>query len=403
GLALAHQLQQHGLAFLVLDAAAEIGNTWRSRWDSLTLFTSARYSSLPGMAFPAEPDSYPTKDAVADYLRGYVDEFRLPVQLDTAVTALTRTEDLFTVHTGRGLFLARQVVVATGPFQVPVIPAISCAFGPDIVQLHSSGYRNPAQLAPGPVLVVGGANSGVQIAAELCATRPVHLAVGSSLTQVPKRLLGKDLFWWLTRLGMFSAPADSRLGRKFRARGDLLIGSSLRQLRRAGVQLHGRLARADEATAHFADGGQASPATVIWATGFRADYSWIQIPGITSDGRVAHDRGASPVPGLHFLGLPWQHTRGSALLGFVGADAAYTANRIAGTRASYVAVDLPASAVTVHSANEVPAAQAGVAIVLWGVIGNVGSIRLAWLTATAVVVTTTVLLAPVRTRPTESV
>jgi putative flavoprotein involved in K+ transport len=343
GLAVAQQLQLHGLAFLVLDAAAEIGHTWQSRWDSLTLFTSARYSSFRGMPFPAEPDSYPSKDAVADYLCRYVEKFQLPVLLDTTVTALTRTEDLFTVHTGRGLFLVRQVVVATGPFQVPVIPAISAAFGPDIIQLHSSDYHNPLQLPPGPVLVVGGGNSGVQIAAELSANRPVHLAVGSSLTQVPKRLLGKDLFWWLTRLGMFSAPVDSRLGRKFRARGDLLIGSSLRQLRRAGVQLHSRLTRADETTAHFADDGQISVTSVVWATGFRADYSWIQIPGVTSDGRVVHDRGASPLPGLHFLGLPWLHTRGSALLGFVGADAAYTANRIAGARAASVAGDVLAS------------------------------------------------------------
>ena len=176
GLAIGRQLQQRGRSFLIVDAGPETGHVWRSRWDSLTLFTAARYSGLPGLPFPGDPDSYPTKDAVAQYLQHYATTFGLPIRHNTRVTRVTRDGAGFTVHTDGETFHAAQVVVATGPFQIPVIPAVADAIGPDIVQLHSSAYRNPEQLPAGPVLVVGAANSGVQIAAELHRTRPVTLA-----------------------------------------------------------------------------------------------------------------------------------------------------------------------------------------------------------------------------------
>ena len=330
GLVIGRQLQRRGRSFLIVDAGPATGHVWRSRWDSLTLFTAARYSGLPDLPFPGEPDSYPTKDAVAQYLRDYATTFGLPIRHNTAVTGVTREGAGFSVHTDGETFHAAHVVIATGPFQIPVIPTVSAALGPDIVQLHSSAYRTPEQLPDGPVLVVGAANSGVQIAAELNRTRPVTLASGSATRSLPQRILGRDLFWWLTRAGLLTAPAQSRLGRRFRSRGELVIGTSTRRLTKAGVTVHPRVTATDGTTVTFADGTTTTPSVIVWATGYRTDYSFIDIPGATDDaGAPVHERGVSPISGLYFLGLPWQHTRGSALLGFVGSDAEHIAEHIA--------------------------------------------------------------------------
>ncbi|MGS0684281.1 flavin-containing monooxygenase [Nakamurella sp. GG22] len=335
GLAIGQQLQKRGRSFLIVDAGPETGHVWRSRWDSLTLFTAARYSGLPGLPFPGDPASYPAKDAVVQYLRDYATTFGLPIRHHTRVTSVTRDGAGFAVHTDSEAFHATQVVVATGPFQIPVIPAVGTAIGPDIMQLHSSAYRNPDQLPDGPVLVVGAANSGVQIAAELHRTRPVTLATGSATRSLPQRILGRDLFWWLTRTGLFTAPAHSRLGRRFRNSGELVIGTSTRKLAEAGVTVRPRVTATDASTVTFADGATTAPAAIVWATGYRSDYGFIDITGATDDaGAPVHQRGVSPIAGLYFLGLPWQHTRGSALLGFVGADAAHIAGQIANAPAN---------------------------------------------------------------------
>jgi putative flavoprotein involved in K+ transport len=332
GLAVAAELSRHGLRFLVVDAASEIGSTWRSRWDSLRLFSPAQYDGLPGMGFPAPADTYPTKDEVADYLAAYAAAFQLPVLLDCAVTRLQRRDDRFVVHTTQGTLRALQVVVATGPFQHPVVPAVADGFGPEVTQVHSSSYRNPADLPRGTVLVVGGGNSGLQIAEELAATRDVVLATGRPSVQLPQRILGRDLFWWLSVLGLLGRTADSRLARRMRAKGDLVIGTSYRSVARAGVTLRPRLVAASLEGATFEDGTTARPAAVVWATGFRRDYRWIDVPGVVVDGEVVHRRGVTDVPGLSFIGLPWQRTRGSALLGFVQHDARWLAGEVAAGR-----------------------------------------------------------------------
>jgi len=339
GLAIGRQLAQRGRSFLIVDAGPETGHVWASRWDSLRLFTAARYSGLPGLPFPGDPDSHPTKDAVAQYLRRYAELFDVPIRHNTRVTRVTRDGAGFTVHTDGETYRAAQVVLATGPFQLPAIPGVAGSIGSSIVQLHSSGYRNPEQLPDGPVLVVGAANSGVQIAAELNQTRPVALSTGSPTRTLPQRILGRDLFWWLTTTGLFTAPAQSLLGRRFRNSGELVIGTGTRRLAAAGVSVHPRVVGADAATVTFADGTSNTPAAIVWATGYRSDYSFLDIAGATdSTGAPVHQRGVSPVPGLYFVGLPWQHTRGSALLGFVGADAAYIADRIAAASASVPAI-----------------------------------------------------------------
>jgi putative flavoprotein involved in K+ transport len=329
GLAMAWHLVQQGLRFVVLEAAAELGQAWRSRWDSLKLFTPAQYDALPGMAFPAPADTYPTKDPVADYLQAYAKTFDLPVRLNAKVTELRRLEDgSFEVHTADATYQARQVVVATGPFQVPFVPPQAAKLDPSVTQIHSADYRNPQALPNRPALVVGGGNSGFQIAEELAATRSVDLSIATTYPMLPQRLAGRDLFWWLTRLGLLRVTVTSRPGRRM-SRRDFVIGTNRKRLERAGVRFRPRLVDADGRTVRFADHSLLEDVgVVVWATGYRPDYAWIHLPDVVREGHVVHRRGVSEVPGLYFLGLSWQHTRGSALLGFVNDDAAYLANQI---------------------------------------------------------------------------
>ena len=333
GLAVGYHLAQHGLRFVILDAGSETGHVWRSRWDSLKLFTPAQYSSLPGMAFPLPNDTYPTKDDVAAYLQSYATVFDLPVRLNAKVTSLALRDGAYVVATAQEEFAASQVVVATGPFQVPFIPPVAGDLDQAVFQIHSAHYRNPAQLPEGGrVLVVGGGNSGFQIAEELAATREVDLAVGKRLTPLPQRLLGKDLFWWLSAIGFMRLSTDSRLGRKL-AKRDVLIGSSPRGLRNSGVTFRKRLATTSGRRAVFDDGSAQEVDAVVWTTGYRPDFSWIDIPGVIDErGGIIHQRGVTAAAGLFFLGLTWQHTRGSALIGFVHDDAAFIAGRV-GSRA----------------------------------------------------------------------
>jgi putative flavoprotein involved in K+ transport len=346
GLAAAWHLTQRGLRFVVLEGADQLGSSWRSRWDTLHLFSPAQYDALPGMAFPAPADSYPGKEAVADFLADYAARFALPVRLGSRVSALSRVGDEFHVRTGDDVFRAQQVIVATGPFQSPFTPQVGLGLDGSVTQIHSVDYRNPQSLPPGPVLVVGAGNSGLQIAAELVATRPVEVSVGEKVPMLPQRILGRDLFWWLTRLGFMRVNTATRLGRRLQARGEFVIGTNRRRLEQAGVRFRPRLVDAQGHTARFADGTSLDIPVVIWATGYRSDYSWITVPGVTANGRVLHQRGVTDVPGLYFLGLSWQYARGSALLGFVADDAAYLAERIAAkagsTRPNQVEISPPA-------------------------------------------------------------
>jgi putative flavoprotein involved in K+ transport len=343
GLAMAWHLAQQGLRFVVLEAGPEVGHVWRSRWDSLKLFTPAQYDALPGMAFPAPADTYPTKDPVADYLQAYATAFDLPVRLNARVTRLSKADDGLEVQTVDRTYQARQVVVATGPFQFPFIPPMAAKLDPALTQLHSADYRRPQALPAGPVLVVGGGNSGFQIAEELAATRQVDLSIATTYPMLPQRLAGRDLFWWLTRLGLLRVTVNSRPGRRM-SRRDFVIGTNRRQLERKGVRFRPRLVDAEGRTVRFADHRLLEDVgVVVWATGYRSDYGWIQIPGVVREGHVVHRRGVAEVPGLYFLGLSWQHTRGSALLGFVNDDAAWLADQIQAHRRAAMSATVPAT------------------------------------------------------------
>jgi putative flavoprotein involved in K+ transport len=319
GLAIGYHLAEQGREFTILEAAGEPAAAWRARWDSLKLFTPVRYDSLPGLAFPGEPDSYPGRDDVVAYLTDYAERFDLPVELNSRVQSVRRRDGGFLVELADRTYQADQVVIATGPFQVPFTPAIAGGLSADVVQLHSSDYRSPDDLPAGAVLVVGGGNTGFQIAAELAQSRQVHLAVGARQTPLPQRILGRDLFRYLEATGLMSKTATSRIGQRMKAK-ETLIGSSPRAARRQGIRTRARATGADGATVTFADGTDLTVDAVVWATGFRLDHSLV--------GQVEHERGVTKTPGLYFLGLPWQHTRGSALLGWINADAQHLAQRI---------------------------------------------------------------------------
>jgi putative flavoprotein involved in K+ transport len=328
GLAVGYFLAKQGRHFTILEASGSIGAAWRSRWDSLVLFTPRRYDSLPGLPFPGDPDGYPGRDEVITYLEKHASTFGLPVQLNSAVESAASGDDAFILNLGARTLEADQVVVATGPFQVPNVPAFAADLASDVVQMHSTGYRRPSDVPEGTVVVVGGGNTGFQIAKELSATHSVHLAIGSRQTPLPQRLLGRDLFWWLTKTGLIKKTADSRIGRRARDR-DTLIGSSTRDVKRHGVDVDPRVVGVSGGAVTFEDGRELNVDAVIWATGYRYEFGWIDLPVFDQNGAVLHHRGVTDVPGLFFLGLTWQLTRGSALLGWVKDDAEFISERIA--------------------------------------------------------------------------
>lgn len=339
GLAAGYELQQRDVDFVIVDAQERIGDAWRNRWDSLRLFTPAKYSGLPGMPFPSEPMHLPDKDEVADYLERYAQRFDLPVRSSTRAVRLAHDGERWVLQTSRGTLEADNVVVATGPFQQPKLPAIASTLDARIHQLHSSAYGSPFDLPEGPVLVVGAGNSGAQIALELARYRTVWLA-GRDTGHAPRRLLGRDLFdWWWPVMRRFSV--DTAIGRRLRravgAGGDALIGIPERTIRESGVVRVGRVEDSRDGWPVI-DGQVIRPSVIVWCTGFSPDYSWIDAPVLDERGWPRHVRGVVlDAPGLFFLGLRFQHRMNSSLLGGVGDDAGYVASEVARRSAEVMA------------------------------------------------------------------
>lgn len=329
GLSAAHYLSQAGDNFLILDAGARSGDAWRNRWDSLRLFTPAKFSCLPGMKFPADDFSFPSKDEAAGYLDGYARELNPPIRYNTRVDSLVRAEDGFLVAAGTDRFVSSRVIVATGSYQRPFVPSFSSQLDPRIVQLHSSAYRNAHQLPEGPVLVVGAGNSGAEIAIELAGSgRRVWLSgrdVGRIPADVLGRILGGKPYWWLISRVL---SIDTPIGRKVRSasssHGTPLIGAKPKDIADAGVTRVGRMTGASGGRPVLDQGQVLDVSGVVWATGFRPDYSWIRLPVCDERGYPRHERGAAAgVAGLYFVGLPFQTSLSSSLLGGVGADACF--------------------------------------------------------------------------------
>ncbi|HYC51753.1 MAG TPA: NAD(P)-binding domain-containing protein [Gemmatimonadaceae bacterium] len=331
GLAAGYWLAKHDVDFLIVDANARVGDVWRNRWDSLRLFTPARYSALPGMRFPGDPYHLPSRTEVADYLEWYAQANDLPIRTGVRVRQVRRADAGFEVDTDGVQLQADNVIIATGAFQTPVIPGISQQLDPGIMQLHSSGYRNPRQLPDGDALVVGAANSGAQIALEISRARNTLLA-GRSVGSMPRRVLGRDLFDWLWPTVM-RPGADSAIGRRIQrdilSSTDKLIGMSEADLDSPSLKRVGRVVGVREGKPQLEDGSVASVKSIVWCTGFRPDFRWIDAPVFDDGGTPRHTRGVTAVPGLYFLGLRFLYRLNSSLIGGVGADAEFVASALA--------------------------------------------------------------------------
>jgi putative flavoprotein involved in K+ transport len=331
GLAMGYQLAQLGQQFTILDAAERIGVSWRNRWDSLVLFTPAGYSNLPGLPFPADSGHFPTRLEMADYLERYAETFALPVELGVRVEEVSAVDGGFRVETSRGPHRASNVVVATGAFPEPRIPSSAGELDESIHQVHSSAYRNPDQLPPGDVLVVGAASSGTQIALDLAPTRRVWLA-GRSAPFVPHRVLGVSIFGLLTRT-LFRVPVTTALGRKVAHKlisgGAPIVGHEPSIVERSGIERVPRFAGAEAGLPRLEDGEIVEPQVIVWATGFDYNYGWIKLPGFDEKGMPRQVRGViEEAPGLYFIGLPFMYRGLSGIIQGVGDDAAYLAQQI---------------------------------------------------------------------------
>jgi putative flavoprotein involved in K+ transport len=338
GLAVGYYLKRHRLPFVIVDENDRVGDAWRNRWDTLRLFTPARYDGLPGMPFPGASSAYPSKDEVADYLETYAREFALPIRTGLKVDRLSSAGDRFEVFCREEVLMAENVVVATGAFHHPRVPAFASGLQRDIVQLHSSRYRNRSQLREGGVLVVGAGNSGAEIALELAGHHQIWLS-GPDTGQEPvgagsvaHRSLLTPIMWLIaTRLTLRTA-----LGRRLRDHFlDPPRGIPLGRVRRkdiiaAGIERVGRTTGLRDGYPLLEDGRVLSVSNVIWCTGYTPDFSWIDLPFASRRGWPVQNRGiVESVPGLYFMGLLFLYSLSSALLGGVGRDAEHIVDHIA--------------------------------------------------------------------------
>jgi putative flavoprotein involved in K+ transport len=354
GLSVGHHLARRGIRkFLILDANARVGDSWRQRWDSLRLFTPARYDGLDGMPFPAPPRSFPTKDEMADYLEAYARRFLLPVRNGVRVDGLSRAGERYLVTAGAQRFVAREVVVAMANYQKPKTPPFAGELDPSIVQMHSSAYKRPAQLRPGAVLLVGAGNSGAEIAIELRqAGHPVVMA-GPDVGSVPgwfQSKLSQLVFMPLLFRGIFHRLLTEATppGRKAKAKdhgGTLLIRTLPKHLAAAGVERVGRVRGIQEGRPVLEDGRVLDVQNVIWTTGFHPGFSWLHLPVFDERGEPRHKRGVvGESPGLYFIGLQFLYAMSSSMIHGVGRDARYVAERISERLAAEPAAGMASAA-----------------------------------------------------------
>jgi putative flavoprotein involved in K+ transport len=337
GLSTGYHLAQRGLRFVILDAHERIGDVWRNRWDSLRLFTPAKFDGLDGMPFPAPPNSFPTKDEMADYLEAYAAHFDLPVQTGTRVERLSKSDDTFLLETNRGPIEARQVVVAMASYQGPRIPQFARELDAGIVQLHSSEYRSPSQLREGPVLLVGAGNSGAEIAMEISRSHPTSMS-GRDVGEIPFRIAG---FWGrlilarlvlrvvFHRLLTMRTPMGRRMRPVIQGKGGPLIRTRSAELAAAGVTRAPRMVGVSDGRPLLEDGRVVDVGNVIWCTGYYPGLSWIDLSVFDEQGRPRHTSGVADEEGLYFVGQLFLHAASSTMIHGVGRDAARIARAVA--------------------------------------------------------------------------
>lgn len=337
GLSVGYYLKRLGRPFVILDANDRVGDAWRKRWDSLRLFTPARYAGLRGSRFPGRGDVYPTKDEVADYLETYARRFDLPIRTGVRVDELSSEDGRYAVTAGGQRFDADNVVVATGAHGDAHVPAFAGELDPTIVQLHSSRYRNPSQLQEGGVLVVGAGNSGADIAIEVVRSHPTWMS-GRDTGHIPIRIESAFGRHVLTRIVVFvghrvltlRTPIGRRMRAKVLTQAGPLVRVKPKDLARAGVERVERVTGVRDGLPMLADGRVLDVANVIWCTGFRHDLSWIRLPIFDDDRRPMHRRGVVPSqPGLYFMGLVFQYALSSDVLPGVGRDARHVVKHLA--------------------------------------------------------------------------
>jgi len=333
GLVMGAELARRGRDFVILDAHVRIGDAWRGRWDSLRLFTPARYDGLPGMPFPGDPLSFPTKDEVASYLEAYVAAFLLPVRTGVRVDRLRREDGRFVASAGDERWESRNVIIATGGNQAPKVPEFADQLAEHVVQLHANDYRNPAQLPPGPVLVVGMGNSGVEIARDVAATHPTSIS-GKAKAEIPGHP-GRAMARFAFPISRFAfvhvLTLANPVGRAVLAKRPAapLMRTKTADLVSAGVRVVPRVVGVRGGDPELADGTTAAVSSVIWCTGYRNDFRWIDLPAFDDAGEPRHDRGVvESVPGLYFLGLEFLYALASATIPGIGRDARYLAKRL---------------------------------------------------------------------------
>ena len=331
GLSIAYHLKKMSKNFIVVDGGKEIGGSWLDRWDSLTLFTPAEYNNLPGLKFDAPKGYYPNKVEVANYFKTYVKEYNIPIQFNTLITSVRKTEKGFQVSHKDGEFETKNVIIATGPFHTPYTPPCHTKISNQTIQMHSDFYKAPYQLKDGDALVVGGGDSGYQILDELSKdkTRAVYFSGDTSVKSIPQKFLGKTLWWWFNLFGFLSFNKYSWIGKKIASITQPVIGTDTKEiLSRKNVIATGRTNDALNDKIYFESGEVSTIKNIIWATGYRPNFTWIEGLELDKDNYPKNYRGISNIDGLYFIGLPWMHTRGSATIGGVSNDAQHLANTI---------------------------------------------------------------------------
>ena len=337
GLSVGYHLARRGIRFVILDANERVGDAWRTRWDSLRLFTPSQFDGLDGMPFPAPAGSFPTKDAMADYLEDYADKFKLPLRMRTRVETLMRVDGRYIVVAGEKCFETEHVIVAMANYQTPRTPAFASELDPRIVQLHSNDYRNPTQLREGGVLIVGAGNSGAEIAHELAKNHRVWIA-GNDVGEIPfdtQSFVGRRILAAIMLRGVFHRllTLNTPMGRKARTKAHgaaPLIRVKSRQLEADGVARTPRVAGIQNGKLRLADGHVLDVSNVIWCTGFEPNFSWIKLPGFDAGSEPQHTRGVAPnEPGLYFVGLSFLYAMSSSMVHGVGRDAKYVVRTIA--------------------------------------------------------------------------